>query len=102
MPNVDKHNFILIADESFPINIDSMVIINRNDKKRLLKINLNIRIGLVLFSQIKNTSYRVIKELHTLARFFKFINIHKRRTTMKVFIFYSLRVHLLLIAVDTL
>lgn len=49
MPNVDKHNFILIADESFSINIDSMVIINRNDKKRLLKINLNNRIGLVLF-----------------------------------------------------
>ena len=50
MANTDKHDFILIAVESFSINIDSIVIINRNDK-RLLRINLNNRFGFVLTSK---------------------------------------------------
>ena len=78
--NADKCFLILSTDEPFSINIDNEVIKNSNNKK-LLGINLNNRIG--FDTHVANICNRVSKKLHPLARISQFMNIHKRRMTMK-------------------
>ena len=78
-----KCHLILSTDEPFSINIDNEVIKNSNNKK-LLGINLNNRIG--FDTHVANICNRVSKKLHALARISQFMNIHKRRMTMKAFI----------------
>ena len=81
--NADKCHLILRTHEPFSINIDNEVIKNSNNKK-LLGINLNNRIG--FDTRVANICNRVSKKLHALARISQFMNIHKRRMTMKAFI----------------
>ena len=81
--NADKCYLILTMDEPFLINIDNEVIKNSNNKK-VLGINLNNRIG--FDTHVVNICNRVSKKLHTLARISQFMNIHKRRITMKAFL----------------
>ena len=81
--NADKCHLILITDKPFSINIDNEVIKNSKNKK-LLGINLNNGIG--FDTHIANICNRVSKKLHTLARISQFMNIHKRRMTMKAFL----------------
>ena len=71
------------SDEPFSINIDNEVIKNSSNKK-LSGINLNN--GLGFDTHVANIGNRVSKELHALARISKYMNIHKRRMTMKAFI----------------
>ena len=81
--NADKCHHILSTDEPFSINIDNEVIKNSNNKK-LLGINLKNRLG--FDTHAANICNRVSKKLHALARISQFMNIHKRRMTMKAFI----------------
>ena len=81
--NADKCHLILSTDEPFSINIDNEVIKNSNNKK-LLGINLNNRIS--FDTHVANICNRVSKKLHALARILQFMNIHKRRMTMKAFL----------------
>ena len=81
--NADKCHLILSKDEPFSINIDNEVIKNSSNKK-LLGINLNNRIG--FDTHVANICNQVSKKLHALARISQFMNIHKRRMTMKAFI----------------
>ena len=81
--NTDKCRLILSTDEPFSINLDDEVIKNFNNKK-LLRINLNNRLGFDTY--VANICNRVSKKLHALARISQFMNIHKRRMTMKTFI----------------
>ena len=81
--NADKCHLILSTEELFSINIDNEVIKNSNNKK-LLGINLNNRIG--FDTHVANICNRVSKKLHALARISQFMNIHKRRMTMKAFL----------------
>ena len=81
--NADKCHLILSTDELFSVNIDNEVIKNSNNKK-LLGINLNNRMG--FDTHVANICNRVSKKLHALARISRFMNIHKRRMTMKAFI----------------
>ena len=81
--NADKCHLVLSTDELFSINIDNEVIKNSNNKK-LLGINLNNRIG--FDTHVANICNRVGKKLHALARISQFMNIHKRRMTMKAFL----------------
>ena len=76
----DKCYLILSTDEPFPIYIDNEVIKNSN-KKNLLGINLNNRVG--FDTHVANFCNRVSKKLHALARIGQYKNIHKRRMTMK-------------------
>ena len=76
--NADKCHLILSTDEPFSINIDNEVIKNSNNKK-LLGINLND-------THVANICNRMSKKLHALARISQYMNIHKRRMTMKAFI----------------
>ena len=69
--NADNFRLILIAGEPFSINIDNEVILNN-------------RLG--FHTHGTNTCNRVNKKLHALARISQFMNIHKRRMTMKAFI----------------
>ena len=82
-PNRDKCHLILSTDEPFSINIDNEVIKNSNNEK-LLGINLNNRIG--SDTHVANICNQVSKKLHALARISQFMNIHKRRMTMKAFL----------------
>ena len=84
--NADKCHFILSTDEPFSINIDNDVI-KKSNKKKLLGINLNNRLG--FDTHVKNICNRVSKKLHALARISQFRNIHKRRVTMKAFIVFE-------------
>ena len=79
--NADKCHLILSTDEPFSINIDNEVIKNSNNKKQL-GINLNNRLG--FDSHVTTICNRVSKKLHALARISQFMNIHKRKMTMKV------------------
>ena len=81
--NADTCHLILSTDKPFSINIDKEVIKNSNNKK-LLGINLNNRLG--FDTRVANICNRVSKKLHALARFSQYMNIHKRRMTMKAFI----------------
>ena len=81
--NAGKRHLILSTDEPFSINIDNEVIKNSNNKK-LLRINLNNRIGFV--THVANIYNRLSKKLHALVRISQFMNIHKRRMTMKAFL----------------
>ena len=81
--NADKCHPILSTDEPFSINIDNEVIKISNNKK-LLGINLNNRIG--FDTHVANICNQVSKKLHALARISQFMNIHKRRMTMKAFL----------------
>ena len=81
--NADICHLILSTDEPFSINIDNEVIKNSNNKK-LLGINLNNRIG--FDTHVANICNRVSKKLHALARISQFMDIHKRRMTMKAFL----------------
>ena len=81
--NADQFHLILSTDEPFSINVDNEVIKNSNNKK-LLGMNLNNRLGFV--THVTNISKRVSKKLHALTRISQYINIHKRRMTMKAFI----------------
>ena len=81
--NADKCHLILSTDELFSINIDNEVSKNSSNKK-LLGINLNNRLG--FDTNVANIGNRVSKKLHALARISQYMNIHKRRMTMKVFI----------------
>ena len=81
--NGDKCRLILSTDEPFSINIDNEVIKNSNNRK-VLGINLNNSLG--FDNHVINICNRVSKKLHTVARTSQFINIHKRRMTMKAFI----------------
>ena len=74
------NKLILSRDEPLPINTDNEVIKNRNNKK-LYGSNLNNRLD--FDTHICN---RVSKKLHASARISQFMNIHKRRMTMKAFI----------------
>ena len=78
--NADKCHLILSTDKPFSVNIDNELIKNSNNKK-LLGINLNNR--LAFDTHVANTCNRVSKKLHALARFSQYMNIHKRRMTMK-------------------
>ena len=78
--NPDKCHLILSTDKPFSVNIDNELIKNSNNKK-LLGINLNNR--LAFDTHVANTCNRVSKKLHALARFSQYMNIHKRRMTMK-------------------
>ena len=55
-----------------------------NNNKRLLGINLNKRLG--FDTHVTNICNRVSDKLHALARISLFMNIHKRKMTMKAFI----------------
>ena len=81
--NADKRHLILSTDKPFSINIDNEVIKNDNNKK-LLRINLNNRLG--YDTHVTNICTRMSKTLHALARISQFMNIYKRRMTMKAFI----------------
>ena len=81
--NAGKCHLILSTDEPFSSNIDNEVIKNSNNKK-LLGINLNNRIG--FDTHVANICNRVSKKLDALARISQFMNIHKRRMTMKAFL----------------
>ena len=81
--NADQFHLILSTDEPFSINVDNEVSKNSNNKK-LLGMNLNNRLGFVTY--VTNISKRVSKKLHALTRISQYINIHKRRMTMKAFI----------------
>ena len=81
--NAHKCHLILTTDEPFSIDIDNDVIKNSNNKK-LLGINLNNRLG--FDTHVANICNRVSKKLHALARISQYMNIHKRRMTMKAFI----------------
>ena len=81
--NAEKCHLILWTDEPFSINIDNEVIKNSSNKK-LLRINLNNRIG--FDTHVANICKRVSKKLHALTRISQFMNIHKRRMTMKAFL----------------
>ena len=81
--NADRCHLILSTDEPFSINIDHEIIKNSNNKK-LLGINLNNRLG--FDTHVANICNRVSKKLHALARISQYMNIHKRRMTMKAFI----------------
>ena len=64
-------------------NIDNEGIKNSNNKK-LLGINLNNRLG--FNTHVANICNRVSKKLYALARISQYMNIHKRKMTMKAFI----------------
>ena len=81
--NADKCHLILSTDEPFSINIDNEVIKNSSNKK-LLQINLNNRMG--FDTHVADLCNRVRKKLHALARISQYMNIHRRRMTMKAFI----------------
>ena len=81
--SADKRHLILSTDEPFSIKIDNEVIKNSNNKK-LLGINLNNRIS--FDTHVANICNRVSKKLHALARVSQFMNIYKRRITMKAFL----------------
>ena len=81
--SANKCHLILSTDEPFSINIDNEVIKNSNNKK-LLGINLNNR--LAFDTHVANICNRVSNKFHALARISQYINIHKRRMTMKAFI----------------
>ena len=81
--NADKCHLILSTDELFSITIDNEVSKNSSNKK-LLGINLNNRLG--FDTNVANIGNRMSKKLHALARISQYMNIHKRRMTMKVFI----------------
>ena len=81
--NADKCHLILITDEPFSINTDNEVI-EKSSNKKLLGINLNNRLG--FDTHVANICNRVSKKLHALARISQYMNIHKRRMTMKAFI----------------
>ena len=81
--NAYKCHLILNADEPFSNNIDNEVIKNSSNKK-LLRINLNNRLG--FDTHVANICNRVSKKLHALARISQYMNIHKRRMAMKAFI----------------
>ena len=81
--NADKCRLILSMDEPCSIKIDNEVIKNSNNKK-LLGINLNNRLG--FNTHVTNICNRVSNKLHALARISQFMNIYKRRMTMKAFI----------------
>ena len=81
--NGDKCDLILSTDEPFSINIYNEVIKNSSNKK-LLGINLNNKLG--FDTHVANICNRVSKKLHALARISQYMNIHKRRMTMKAFI----------------
>ena len=66
----------MLTNEPFSINIDNEIIKNSN-KKKLLGINLNNRLGFHI--HVANICNRVSKKLHALARISQYINIHKRR-----------------------
>ena len=68
---------------SCSINIDNEIIKNSNIKK-LLGINLNNRLG--FDTHVTNICNRVSENLHALPRISQFMNIHKRRMTMKAFV----------------
>ena len=80
--NADKCHLILSTEEPFSIKIDNEVIKNSNNEK-LLGINLNNRLG--FDTHVTNICNRVSKKLRALARISQFMNIHKRRMTMKAF-----------------
>ena len=73
----------MLTNEPFSINIDNEVIKNSNNKK-LLGINLNNRLG--FDTHVANICKRVSKKFHALARILQYMNIDKRRMTMKAFI----------------
>ena len=79
--NTDKCHLILSTDEPFSINLDEVI---KNSNKKLLGINLNNRLGFDTY--VANIGNRVSKKLHALARISQFMNIHKRKMTMKAFI----------------
>ena len=68
---------------NFSIYIHNEVIKNSNNKK-LLGIALNNRLSFV--THVVNICNRMNKKLHALARISQYMNIHKRRMTMKAFI----------------
>ena len=78
-----KCHLISSTDEPFSINIDNKVIKNSKNKK-LLGIDLNNRLG--FDTHVTNICKRVSKKLRALARISQFMNIHKRKMTMKAFI----------------
>ena len=80
--NAVKCHLIINTDEPFSINIDNQVIKNSNNKK-LLGINLNNRLG--VDTHVANICNRVGEKLHALARISQYMNIHKRRMTIKTF-----------------
>ena len=81
--NVDKCHLILSTNEPFLINIDNEVIKSSSNKK-LLRIDLNNRLG--FDTRVASICNRVSNKLHALARISQYMNIHKRRMTMKAFI----------------
>ena len=81
--NAEKFHLILSTDEPFSINIDNEVIKNSNNKK-LLGINLSNKLG--FDTHVANICNRVSKKLHALGRILQYMNIHKRRMTIKAFI----------------
>ena len=68
---------------NFSIYIHNEVIKNSNNKK-LLGIALNNRLSFV--THVVNICNRMSKKLHALARISPYMNIHKRRMTIKAFI----------------
>ena len=64
--------------------MDNEAIVNSNHKK-LLGVNVNKRLGFDTHITT-NICNRVNKKLRLLARISQFMNIHKRRITMKAFI----------------
>ena len=80
--NAYQRHLILSTDEPFSIN-RWWSHQNINNKK-LWGINLNNSLGSDTYAT--NICNRVSKKLHALARISQFMNIHKRRMTMKAFI----------------
>ena len=80
--NAYQRHLVLSTDEPFSIN-RWWSHQNINNKK-LWGINLNNSLGSDTYAT--NICNRVSKKLHALARISQFMNIHKRRMTMKAFI----------------
>ena len=81
--NADNCHLVLSTDKPFSINIYNKVIKNSNNKK-LLEINLNNRLG--FDTHVASICKRESKKLYALTRISQYMNIHKRRMTVKAFI----------------
>ena len=82
LEEVGKVLFEWFSNNFLKANADKCHLILSTDEP--LGINLNNRLG--FDTHVANISNRVSKKLHALARILQYMNIHKRRMTMKAFI----------------
>ena len=83
-PHRCTYRTLALKTNSWLLQIYTSQVIKSSNNKKLLGINLNNRIG--FDTHVANICNRVSKKLHALARISQFMNIHKRRMTMKAFL----------------